>query len=71
MGLGLGRTVMGSRPLRSREPMTEKSSRAPPRTKLGPQGPRPLQLAQRMLDTTEPGQVRKLFGFSPKQGIHQ
>ena len=35
MGLGLGRTVMGSRPLRSRDPMTEKSSRAPPRTKLG------------------------------------
>ena len=31
----MGRTSMGSRPLRSREPMLGKSSRAPPRTKLG------------------------------------
>ena len=31
----MGRTGMGSRPLRSREPMPGKSSRAPPRTKLG------------------------------------
>ena len=35
MGWGMGRTGMGSRPLRSREPMPEKSSRAPPYNKLG------------------------------------
>ena len=40
----MGRTGIGSRPLRSREPMPGKSSRALPRTKLGPEGPRPLQL---------------------------
>ena len=31
----MGRTGMGSRPLRSREPMPGKSSRAPPRAPLG------------------------------------
>ena len=63
----MGRTGMGSRPLRSREPMPEKSSRAPPYDPLGPQGPRPLQLAHRMFDTTQPGQLH-LFLFSRGYG---
>ena len=41
---GMGRTGIGSRPLRSRDPIPGKSSRAPPYNPLGPQGPRPLQL---------------------------
>ena len=40
-----------------------KSSRAPPRTPLGPQGPRPLQLAHRIPDTTQPGQLPFIFYF--------
>ena len=35
MGWGMGRTGMGSRPLRSRDPMPGKRSRAPPYNPLG------------------------------------
>ena len=69
MGLGMGRTGMGSRPLRSREPMPGKSSRAPPRTPLGPEGPRPHQLAHRIQDTTHPGQLLYFFVTAQDAGL--
>ena len=58
--MGLGRTGMASRSLRDHDAMPGKSSRASPRTKLGPEGPRPHQLAHRTQDTTQPGQLRIL-----------
>ena len=43
--------------LRPREGKWEGRSRAPPYNPLGPQGPRPLQLAHRIPDRTQPGQL--------------
>ena len=44
-----------------RDPVPGKSSRALPRTPLGPEGPRPLQLAHRTPDRTQPGQLPFVF----------
>ena len=60
MGWGNGKNRHGQHArLASMLPMPGKSSRAPPRTPLGPEGPRPLQLAHRTPDRTQPGQLKE------------
>ena len=44
-----------------------KSSRAPPYDPLGPQGPRPHELAHRTPDRTQPGQLKE---FNPMDFVH-
>ena len=59
MGWGMGRTGRDHARFAERDPMPGKSSRAPPRTPLGPEGPRPHQWVHRTPDTAQPGQLRK------------